>query len=113
MRIGSLTIVGVGLIGGSIGLAARRRDLAGRILGAGRQAASLERARQLGAIDEGCLDLAGAVRRSEMAVFCTPVHLIAEQVLAAAPGCAAGTLLTDAGSTKAGIVQALDGRLPP
>jgi prephenate dehydrogenase len=113
MRIGSLTIVGVGLIGGSLGLAARRRGLAGRVIGAGRQAATLERARQLGAIDEGCLDFADAVRRSEVAVFCTPVHLIAEQVLAAAPGCEAGTLLTDAGSTKAAIVAALDGRLPP
>ncbi len=113
MRIGTLTIVGVGLIGGSVGLAARRRGLVGRVVGAGRQAATLERARQLGAIDEGCLDVTDAVRRAEVAVFCTPVTLIAEQVLAAAPGCAAGTLLTDAGSTKAAIVAALDGRLPP
>ncbi|HKI30705.1 MAG TPA: prephenate dehydrogenase/arogenate dehydrogenase family protein [Gemmataceae bacterium] len=113
MRIGTLTIVGVGLIGGSIGLAARRRGLAGRVIGVGRQPATLERARQLGAIDEACLDLADAVRRADVAVFCTPVTLIAEQVRAAAPGCAAGTLLTDAGSTKGSIVRALDGHLPP
>jgi prephenate dehydrogenase len=112
MRIGTLTIVGVGLIGGSIGLAARRRGLADRVIGAGRQAATLERARQLGAIDEACPDLVEAVRQAEVAVFCTPVTLIAEQVLAAAPGCAPGTLLTDAGSTKAAIVGALDGKLP-
>jgi prephenate dehydrogenase len=113
MRIGTLTIVGVGLIGGSVGLAARRRGLAGRVLGAGRQAATLERARQLGAIDLPCLDVADAVRRADVAVFCTPVTLIAEQVLATAGGCAPGTLLTDAGSTKAAIVGALDGKLPP
>jgi prephenate dehydrogenase len=113
MRIGTLTIVGVGLIGGSIGLAARRRGLAGRVIGAGRQAATLERARELGAIDHACLDLVDAVRRADLAVFCTPVNLIAEQVLAAAPGCARGTLLTDAGSTKGDIVRALDGKLPP
>jgi len=113
MRIGTLTIVGVGLIGGSLGLAARRRGLAGQVIGVGRQSATLDQARQLGAIDEASLDLADAVSRADVAVFCTPVSLIAEQVLAAAPGCAQGTLLTDAGSTKAAIVRALDGKLPP
>ncbi len=113
MKIGTLTIVGVGLIGGSIGLAARRRGLAGRVVGAGRNAASLERARAVGAIDAASLDLTAAVAEAEVAVFCTPVDRIAEQVLAAAPGCAPGTLLTDAGSTKAAIVGQLDGRLPP
>jgi prephenate dehydrogenase len=112
MHIGTLTVVGVGLIGGSLGLAARRRGLAKRIIGVGRQPATLDRARQLGAIDEACADLADAVGQAEIAVFCTPVTLIAEQVLAAAPRCAAGTLLTDAGSTKGAIVEAIDGRLP-
>ena len=113
MRIGTLTIVGVGLIGGSIGLAARRRGLAARVVGAGRQSATLARAREIGAIDDACLDLAEAVRRADVAVFCTPVDLIASQVLASAPGCAKGALLTDAGSTKGAIVRALDGKLPP
>ena len=52
MKIKTLTIVGVGLIGGSIGLAAKRRGVAERVLGAGRQQASLDRALALGAIDE-------------------------------------------------------------
>jgi prephenate dehydrogenase len=112
MRIGTLTIVGVGLIGGSIGLGARRRGLAGRVIGAGRNLAALERARELGAIDHVCLDVCEAVRRADVAVFCTPVTLIPEQVLAAAPACGNGTLLTDAGSTKGAIVRALDGKLP-
>jgi prephenate dehydrogenase len=111
MKIATLTIVGVGLIGGSIGLAARRRGLAERILGAGRQAESLQRARAVGAIDEGFLDLNTAVQQADVAVFCTPVDRIAEQVLASAAGCRPGTLLTDAGSTKAAIVQAVEGRL--
>jgi prephenate dehydrogenase len=112
MKIDTLTIVGVGLIGGSLGLAARRRGLAGRVLGVGRRPASLDEALRIGAIDEGSLDLAAAVQRAEVAVFCTSVDDIAPQVLAAAPGCAPGTLLTDAGSTKAAIVQAVEGRLP-
>ena len=111
MNIKTLAIVGVGLIGGSIGLAAKRRGVAERVIGVGRQQASLDRARSVGAIDEGLLDLA-AVHQAELAVFCTPVDRIAEQVLAVAPGCAPGTLLTDAGSTKAGIVRSLENRMP-
>jgi prephenate dehydrogenase len=112
MRIDTHTIVGVGLIGGSIGLAARRRGVAARVVGVGWRPATLDRACALGAIDEGTLDLAAAVHRADLAVFCTPVELIAEQVRATAPGCRPGTLLTDAGSTKAAIVAAVRGRLP-
>lgn len=112
MKLQTLTIVGVGLIGGSIGLAARRRGLAERILGAGWRQATLDRARELGAIDEGSLDVPAAVSAAQLAVFCTPVDKIASQVLEAAPRCAPGTLLTDAGSTKGEIVRELDGKLP-
>ncbi len=112
MKIQTLTIVGVGLIGGSIGLAARWYGLAAHIVGVGRNPDSLARAVRVGAIDEASLDLAGAVHQADLAVFCTPVERIAEQVLSVASGCARGTLLTDAGSTKAAIVAALEGRLP-
>jgi cyclohexadieny/prephenate dehydrogenase len=112
MKIQTLTIVGVGLIGGSIGLAARRRGLAEHVIGVGRQQSSLGRALAAGTIDEASLDLAAAVHRAEITVFCTPVDRIAEQVLAVAPGCTPGTLLTDAGSTKATIVYGIENRLP-
>jgi prephenate dehydrogenase len=111
MRIKTLTIVGVGLIGGSIGLAARRRGVAERVLGVGRQQASLQRALDVGAIQEAFLDIPGAVREAELVIFCTPVDRIVGQVLEAAASCAAGTLLTDAGSTKAEIVSGVEGRL--
>lgn len=112
MQIQTLTIVGVGLIGGSIGLAAKRRGIAQRVLGAGRQQASLDRALAVGAIDEAFLDLAAAVHQADFVVFCTPVDRIVEQVAVLAPGCSAGTILTDAGSTKAAIVAGMEGRLP-
>ena len=112
MKVTTLTIVGVGLIGGSIGLAAKRRKVAGRVLGAGRRQASLNQALALGAIDESFLDLAAAVHQADVAVFCAPVDQIAEQIIAWAPGCTSGTLLTDAGSTKAEIVRSVEGRLP-
>jgi prephenate dehydrogenase len=56
--------------------------------------------------------LVEAIRGAEMAVFCTPVDRIAEQVLQVGLECAPGTLLTDAGSAKAVVVRAIDGRLP-
>jgi prephenate dehydrogenase len=112
MRISTLVVVGVGLLGGSLGLAARRRGLAGRVLGVGRPGGSIERALAQGVIDEVCASLEEAAARANLMVFCTPVDRIAEQVLAAAPACAAGTLLTDVGSTKAAIVRAVQGHLP-
>jgi cyclohexadieny/prephenate dehydrogenase len=112
MKIATLTVVGVGLIGGSIGLAARKRGIAERILGVGRNKTTLERAQSLGAIDAGVGDLNEAVHQADVAVFCTPVDRIAEQILASAPGCRPGTLLTDAGSTKGRIVAAVEDRLP-
>jgi cyclohexadieny/prephenate dehydrogenase len=112
MQLDTLAVVGVGLIGGSIGLAARRRGVARRVVGVGRRPESLRQAQAVGAIDEGVTELAAAVRQAGLVVFCTPVDRIAEQVLTAAAACTAGTLLTDAGSTKAAIVRAVEGRLP-
>jgi prephenate dehydrogenase len=112
MEIDTLTIVGVGLIGGSIGLAARQRGLARRIRGVGRSQTSLDKALAVGAIDEGFLDLKAGVAGANVAVFCAPVDRIAEQVLQAAPACAQGALLTDAGSTKCRIVTAVEAELP-
>jgi cyclohexadieny/prephenate dehydrogenase len=112
MKIDTLTIVGVGLIGGSIGLAAKRRGLVGRIHGVGRTQDNLDVALRAGAIDSGSLDLVDKMEQADLVVFCTPVDRIAEQVLAAAPCCKPGALLTDAGSTKAEIVRRVENDLP-
>lgn len=112
MPISNLVIVGVGLIGGSIGLAARRRGVAVRVVGVGRQASSLERARDVGAIDEGSLDLQDAVRSADVVVFCTPVDRIPAQVVAASEVCRPDTLLTDAGSTKARMIAEVESASP-
>jgi prephenate dehydrogenase len=108
----TLAIVGVGLIGGSVGLAARARGVAGRIVGVGRSAASLAAARRAGCVDAGTSDLAEAVRDADLVLVCTPVDRIAEHVRTAAAACRSGTLLTDAGSTKDTIVRSLDGTMP-
>jgi prephenate dehydrogenase len=112
MRIQTLCIVGVGLIGGSIGLAVKSRGLADRVIGVGRRPEALDRALGVGAIDAAFPGITEAVHEADLAIFCTPVTAIVEQVLAAAPACRPGTLLTDAGSAKAVIVRTLESRLP-
>lgn len=107
-----LTIVGVGLIGGSAALAARARGVVDRIVGVDRSVGVLEKAVRLGVIDEATGDLAAGVARADLVLFGTPVDRIAELVLAAALHCRSGTLLTDVGSTKAAIVRAVSNRLP-
>lgn len=108
MKTGTLAIFGTGLIGGSVGLAARQRGLAGTVLGVGRNLDRLSRAKQQGVLDEVSVDLEQAAARADFMVFCTPVEIIVDQIRSIAPFCRPGCLITDAGSTKAAIVGALE-----
>jgi cyclohexadieny/prephenate dehydrogenase len=112
MRIDTLTIVGVGLLGGSVGLAAQARGLVRRVVGVGRDRTRLDCARASGAVTDVEVDLAAGVRDADLVVFCTPVDRIAGQVLDAAPNVRPGAVVSDVGSTKTNIVSALTGRLP-
>lgn len=107
-RFGTVAIVGVGLIGGSIGLALRARGAAGRVVGVGRDPARLGSAIRLGAIDAATTDLAGAAAGADVVVVCTPVDRVAADVIRAAAASPAGALVTDAGSTKRAIVEAVE-----
>lgn len=113
MLFNTLTIVGVGLIGGSIGLAAKKRGVVQRVIGVGRDASRLDQARKLGAIDEYVLELASGVQDADFVVFCTPVDRIAAQIAACAFQGRTGAIFTDAGSTKSEIVKAVEANLPP
>ena len=108
MQLATLTIVGVGLLGGSIGLAAKERKLAQRIVGVGRSRERLEAARQRGIIDESSVDLSASAAASDVMIFCTPVDQIVEQIQSAAGVCSASCLLTDVGSTKRHIVETVE-----
>jgi prephenate dehydrogenase len=112
MRVSTLAVIGVGLIGGSVGVGARRRGVAGRVVGFDRDAGVLKRAVAAGILDDGQLDLAGVVADADLVIVCTPVDEIPTQVLAAAAVCRPGAVLTDVGSTKAVILESIRGRLP-
>lgn len=107
-RLGTVSIVGVGLIGGSVGMALRQRGLAARVIGLGRSSETLEEARQLGAIDQGTTDPAEAFEDAEAVVVCTPVTRVVEDVLRAARLSPPGVMITDAGSTKRRLVEAIE-----
>lgn len=112
MLFDSITIVGVGLIGGSVGLAAKARGTAGHVVGVGRNPRLLARAVEFGAIDSFSIDLADGVKTAGLVVVCTPVDRIADDILSGAPHCRPGTVFTDAGSTKGNIVEGVAGLLP-
>lgn len=107
----TVALVGVGLIGGSIGRGLLERGLARRVIGIGRSAARLKDAQQLGALTASSLDLAAGVSEADVVVLCTPVELIAEQAVAAVAHAPAHALVTDAGSTKGQIVAAVEKKL--
>jgi prephenate dehydrogenase len=107
----TVAIVGVGLIGGSIGLALRQRNLAQKIIGVGRRQASLDIARKVGAIDHGVTSLANGVAQAQLIIIATPVDTIAERVVQVAAICPPTSLITDVGSTKEAIVAAVDAGL--
>jgi len=103
-----VAIVGVGLIGGSLGMAMRKRALARRVVGIGRRQSSLERALALGAIDEATLDIRAGVADAELTILATPVGKMVRLAGAAKPSLSRGSLLTDVGSTKARLVRELE-----
>jgi prephenate dehydrogenase len=103
-----VAVVGVGLIGGSVGRALRARSLAAKVVGVGRNPASLDEALRVGAIDGSTTDLAEGVAGADVVVVCTPVPQITPDVLRAAAHGPTGLLVTDAGSTKRSIVEAVE-----
>ncbi len=104
----TLAIVGVGLLGGSLGLAAKSRHLARRVIGIGRSVDRLIEARELHAIDEFTTSISEGVANADFVIFCTPVDQIVRQILDHANAFAPNAVLTDVGSTKREIVEQLE-----
>ncbi|WAI82778.1 MULTISPECIES: prephenate dehydrogenase [Achromobacter] len=100
-----LAVVGVGLIGGSFAAALRRAGQVGRVLGVGRSASSLERAVELGLIDEA-VSAEDAAARADLVLLSTPVGGLKNVLSRMLPHLGAATVVTDAGSTKAEVVDA-------
>jgi prephenate dehydrogenase len=103
-----LAVVGVGLLGGSVAKAARRRGLARAIVGIGRDPARLGPARADGTLDAATTDLADGLRGADFVVLAATVAAIERLLPAVWAASGADTLITDVGSTKRAIVAAAE-----
>lgn len=104
-KIQHVTIIGVGLLGGSAGLAIRAHDPNVRIAGVGRRQSSLDAALAAGTIDTAHLDAGEVVGRSDLVILATPVGAFEGHLRAIQPHLKSGTIVTDVGSTKAAVVR--------
>jgi prephenate dehydrogenase len=102
-----ITLAGVGLLGGSLGLAIRRRRLAERVEGYVRRPASVLECEQLGIVHRATLDPAVAVAGADLVVLCTPLARMRELVERMLPALERGTIVTDVGSVKGPVVREL------
>ncbi len=103
-----ITIVGVGLLGGSLGLAARKFRVASEIAGFARREKTIAECEKFGATDYATTDLCAAVSNADLVILCTPLaqmRPLAEQFL---PALKPGAIVTDVGSVKAGVVRELE-----
>lgn len=111
-RFQRIAILGLGLLGGSIALAARRAGVAERVVAAGRRRAPLEQALADGVVDE-VGDVAAAVTGADLVVLATPVGTMERLIREAADHLSEGTVVTDVGSVKGMLAETLPGVLPP
>ena len=107
-----VTIIGVGLIGGSLARIMKAQKLAGEIHGAGRSRETLEQAIRLGVIDHMGQSSAHAVEHADLVVLAAPVGTFEPLVREIAPHMKKSAILTDVGSVKGMLVRTLEGLLP-
>ncbi len=107
-----VTIVGVGLIGGSVGMILKRDGLADRVIGMGRSLSNLELAVELGAIDAYERDPQAAIPGADLVMLATPVERYATHLEEWGRLLAPGTIVTDVGSVKGPLVERAEALVP-
>ncbi len=107
-----MTIIGVGLIGGSLGLKCKLEGLAEEVVGVGRGVKNLQDARALGAIDSYTHSAAEGVEDAQLVVLAVPVGSYRDMAKAVKPHLMKGALVTDVGSVKGSVVEMLEKSMP-
>ncbi|HUI46642.1 MAG TPA: prephenate dehydrogenase/arogenate dehydrogenase family protein [Nitrospirota bacterium] len=108
-----VTIIGVGLIGGSLARVLKSKNLAGRIIGAGRSRSTLEQALKLGVIDSMGHGSTDAVADADLVVLASPVGTFEKIVREIGPCLKPGAILTDVGSVKGALIKSMEAAIPP
>jgi prephenate dehydrogenase len=104
-RFECAAVCGVGLLGGSLGMALRQRGLASRVVGVGRDEGRLALAQERGAVDAWTLDIAEGCAGADLIVLCGPITTILDQLPQVFRVAPPGAVVTDVGSTKESIVR--------
>jgi prephenate dehydrogenase len=107
-----VAIIGLGLVGGSVGLALHKTHAAQQVVGYDLGRGVSERACKIGAIDQAYMNLADTVRDAELVILATPVGTMHALLQAIAPLLAAGTVVTDVSSTKLQVISWAEEFLP-
>ncbi|HSF69342.1 MAG TPA: prephenate dehydrogenase/arogenate dehydrogenase family protein [Nitrospira sp.] len=105
-------IIGVGLIGGSVGMILRRKGLASSVVGVGRRVENLKTAVNVGAIDRYVVDPKEAVKDADLVILATPVDTYERHLNDWASCLRPGTIVTDVGSVKGDLVVQSERRMP-
>lgn len=103
-----ITIIGVGLLGGSLGLAIKQRKLAVRVDGYVRRSASEAECEKAGVVDHVTRDIQNAVADADLVVLCTPLARMKDLTEQMLPALKPGAIVTDVGSVKGPVVEALE-----
>ena len=111
VRWGKVTIIGVGLLGGSIGLAVRKQKLAQEVYGFVRRKAAIRESLETGVVSAAGLDLEEAVSGADLVILCTPIAQMQRLVEPLLPALKRGCIVTDVGSVKAPVVKALASKI--
>ncbi len=112
MLFKQMTVIGVGLIGGSMALAAKKAGLVGAVIGYSKKRGDLYQSVSMGVLDRYYLSLAKAVEGSDLVVLATPIGTFGQIVQAIAPYLAEGVIVTDVGSVKGDLVAQIEEILP-
>ena len=109
--INKITIIGVGLIGGSLALALKERNLAKAVFGYGRDQTRLEEAQKSNVIDAFSTNIKEAIDEANIIVIATPVGTFKDILHQIEPLISSNVIITDVGSTKSDIVNIVEGRM--
>ena len=107
-----ISIIGVGLIGGSIGMAARKKRLASEIIGIGRRASSIKKAINKKAIDKGTLDIKKGLKDADLIIIATPVDKVMPKIKEVIKHVKQGAIIIDVNSAKERVVEFADKIMP-
>lgn len=112
MDFKNITIIGVGLIGSSFALALKRRGFKGRITGIGRNEDNLLKAKGMGVIDAHTTVYAEGIKDADLVLLASSVGYFEQIMNSIKDDLTPGTILTDVGSVKAGIMKQVENLVP-